>query len=350
MSVMKIFRNKDAAGIVSSEEKVLQLSNESPLGRRNPVLDLMKGLLIALMVISHVHDGLNLSIPWLDPRRGVLQLTIFSGFIFAFGYGTYKAYLAKPVLPRRRMIINILRILGAYYICAIAYGFFYDHSLSLSSILLALRLKSLVIFTEFLLPYTIILILILFVPRLFLIVTQKNAIFWPVIAGLLVTTFFNYSQIHSVLLSLIIGSNTIISYPVVQYMPLYLMGIYFAQRQIRFSWKFLGGAILAIAIFIIAHINGWDIRFPPSIFWIVGSMGAVYVSFLLAHLLYYVKFLAVPLIDMGKRTLFWLLMSNLLIFATAQEFRLISLPWYWNAGIEIGCLLVIGYISTLRRK
>ncbi len=229
MSVMKIFRDSDAAAIPPSEENVLQSPKEVSLGGRNPVLDLMKGLLIALMVISHVHTGLNLNIPWLDPRRGVLQLTIFSGFIFAFGYGTYKAYLAKPILPRRRIIINILRILGAYYICAIAYGFFYDHSLSLSSILLALRLKSLVFFTEFLLPYAIILILILFVPRMFIIVTQKNAIFWPVIAGLLITTFFNYSQIHSVLPSLIIGSNTITSYPVVQYMPLYFNGNIFCS-------------------------------------------------------------------------------------------------------------------------
>lgn len=335
---------------VPTWEKAPSSMDDSPQGKRNPVIDLMKGLLISLMVLSHVHSGLNLNIPWLDPRRGVLQLTIFSGMIFAFGYGTYKAYLEKTILPRRHMLINILKILFAYYLCAIAYGFFYENSLSLNSILLILRLNSLAIYTEFLLPYAILLILILIVPRLFIFITKKDVIIWPVVAVLLITTFLNYSQIHSVILSLFIGSNTITSYPVVQYMPLYLLGIYFGQRQIRFSWKFLAGSILAIAAFIIGQINGLDSRFPPSFFWIVGSMGAVYVCFLLAHLLFYIKFLAIPLVDIGKRSLYWLVMSNLFIFSTAQVFGLITLPWYWIAGIIIGCFLVIAYISILPRK
>lgn len=323
------------------------------LGQRNPVLDLMKGLLIVGMVFSHVDKGLNLNMPWLDSTRGILQLTIISGLIFSFGYGTYKAYLEKAIIPRRRMVLNILRILVAYYLCAFAYEFFNEHALSLKSLLSIVRLDFLVPYAEFLLTFIIILILLLIVPRFFYTVTRKDAIFWPVMGGLLITTFFDHTQIKSVFLSLLIGSETITSFPVVQYLPLYLLGIYFAQRQILFSWKFLAGAILAIVAFLVARENGLTGRFPPSIFWIIGSMGAVYICYLIAHLLIHLNFLALlakPLMDIGRHTLYWLVMSNLLIFSASQVLKSMTLPSYWVAGIIFGSFFYITFLSSLARK
>ncbi|MCL4559272.1 MAG: hypothetical protein M1281_01500, partial [Chloroflexi bacterium] len=322
----------------------------TPRGERNQVIDLMKGLLIIGMVLSHVHSGLNLSVPWLDPRRGIPQLTIFSGLFFAFGYGTYKAYLEKTTIPYRRLVLNIIRILLAYYLCVIAYEFFNDHVLSLKSLLSIVQLDFLVPYTEFLLAYVIILILVLIIPRIFNTVARKDILFWPVMGGLLIASLFDYTQNTSVWLSLVIGSETITSYPVVQYLPLYLMGIYFAQRQIRFSWKFLAGAILAIAGFLVFRGNGQVSRYPPSFFWIVGSMGAVYVCYLISHLIFFITPLQKPLVDIGRHALYWMVMSDLFIFSISTVLKNIPLPSYWVAGIIIGIFFCIAYLSFLARK
>ena len=348
---MKILENlRSAIQHLPFGEKPPLSSTEVPKRGRNLVLDLMKGLLISGMVLSHVNNGLSLNIPWLAPRMGILQLSIFSGLFFTFGYGTYKAYLEKITIPRRRIVLNILKILVAYILSALAYGFFQEHALSLKYLLSIVRLDFLDIYTKFLLTYMIILILLLITPRLFITVTRKEAIFWPVMGGLLMTTFIDYTQIKTVFLSILIGSETIASFPVIQYLPLYLLGIYFAQRQIQFSWKFLAGAILAIGAYLIARENGLDRRFPPSFFWIIGSMGAVYGCYLISQLLIQISFLAKPLMDIGRHALYWLVMSNLLIYSMSPVLKYITLPSYWVAGIELGCFFCIAFLSILARK
>jgi hypothetical protein len=318
--------------------------------KRNHILDLMKGLLIIAMVFSHIQRELNLDMPWLVSNRWMLELLIFSGLIFAFGYSTCKAYMEKEETPRRRMFLNIIKILAAYYLCAIAYKFFNQHSLSLKAIFSTLRLDALVPYTEFLLSYLIIMILILIVPRFFYGIARKDAIFWPSLAVLLVVGLFDFTQVKSVWLSLLVGSGSITSFPVVQYLPLYLLGIYFAQRQIRFSWKFLVGAILALSVFLFAHMHGLDTRFPPNIFWIVGSMGAVYLCYLVSHLIFFLGFLAKPLMDVGRHTLYWLVASNIFMLSTEEVAKYITFPTYWIAGIIFAGFFYIAFLSFLARQ
>jgi peptidoglycan/LPS O-acetylase OafA/YrhL len=321
----------------------------SPHSGRVLVLDLLKGLLIIGMIFSHVQAELSLSISWLNSARWMIQLVVFSGFLFAFGYGTSKAYLEKATLPRRRILISIARILTAYLLSAFAYVFFDQHVVSFKSLLSIARLDTLAPYAEFLLTFVIILILILIVPQFFRTVARKDFVFWPVMVGLLIVASADYAQNKSVLLSLWIGSKSITSFPVLQYLPLYLFGIYFAQHKIHFSWKFLVGACFVLVVFIVARQYGLTSRFPPSVFWIAGSMGAVYLCYLISHPLLQVEILAKPLIDVGQHSLSWYLMSNLIIYSAQPVLRNITLPFHWVAAILIGVYFCIAFLSYLAR-
>lgn len=319
-------------------------------GKRVVALDVMKGLLIVTMVFFHTYSGFNLHVPGLFEDRWFTHLAIFSGLLFAFGYSTYKAYLEKPVLPRRHIFLNVLRIAAAYVLCAFAYMVFELRILSLNTLLSLIRLDSLIYITEFLLTYAILLILLLLVPQLFRLLPRKDFLFWPVIAGLLLTTFIDYSQVESIYLALFIGSKTVTTYPIVQYLPFYLLGVYFAQRQIRFSWKFLAGAAAALAVFLIARQHGLTNRFPPSFFWMVGSLGAVYLAYLIALFLSRLGFLQRPLADVGRHTLYWLVMSNLIIYSMSTMMKTRSLPLHWVAVILFGSIFYIAFLGSLARK
>lgn len=265
-------------------EKIRQIFSLNQAGSPGPgkrviTLDVMKGLLIMTMVIFHIYGGLNLSITGFFEDRWWSQATIFSGLLFAFGYSAYKAYLEKPSLPQRRILFNVFRILAAYAFCAFAYMVMEEHRFSLQYLLSLLKLDFMVYIAEFLLTYALLLLLLLAVPGFFRQIPRKDFLFWPVVVGLLLTTFIDYSQIKSVYLALFIGSESVTTYPLVQYLPFFLFGVYFAQRQIRFSWKFLAGALLALAVFLIARQHGLTERFPPSFFWMVGSLGTVYLAY-----------------------------------------------------------------------
>ena len=320
-----------------------------PAGR-NHAIDLMKGLLVIAMILSHIQAGLYLPMPWLEPWRWVIQLVAFSGFMFAFGYTTCKAYLDRPVLPWRHMLITLLKILIAYLLTAFAYGFFNDHQLSVKFMLSVIRFDTLARNGEFLLTYIVILILLLIIPGFFRFVVRKQALFWPLVGVLLLTTFIDYSRIHSAFLSIFIGIKTMPSFPVVQYMPLYLFGVYFARRNIRFSWKYLAGSLLALAAFLVAQAYGWVSRFPPTLLWIIGSMGIVYLCFLISFPLTHLNFLGKPLMEIGKHTLYWLVMSNLFIDVMYGVLRLITLPAYWVAILVIAGYVSIGFLSYLSRN
>lgn len=319
-------------------------------GKRVIALDVMKGLLIITMVIFHISSGLNLNLAGLFEDRWWSQTAIFSGLLFAFGYSTWKAYLEKPVLPRGRILFNIFRILAAYALCAFAYMVLEVRIFSLQYFLSLLKLDLMVYIAEFLLAYALVLLLLLVAPQFFRILPRKDFLFWPVAGGRLLTAFIDYSQVKSVYLALFIGSESVTTYPVAQYLPFFLFGTYFAQRQVRFSWKFLAGAVAALGVFLIARQHGLTNRFPPSFFWLFGSLGTVYFTYLIAMFLARLNFLQKPLADVGRHTLYWFLTSNLIIYSLATTMKTVTLPIHWTAIILLGSIFFIAFLGSLARK
>jgi fucose 4-O-acetylase-like acetyltransferase len=331
-------------------QKFFVQSEQMMQGKRVLALDVLKGLLILRMVFAHARLRFNLDMSWLASSEWIFQVTVFSGLFFAFGYGTYKAYLEKGEPPRRHIIYNIIKILLAYVLCGFVYGVFQLHVLSLQFMISLVRLDFLFYGSEFLLTYVIVLILLLIVPNFFRVVTRKDAIFWPVIAGLLFTTLIDYSQIKSISLGVLIGTETASSFPVVQYLPLYLLGIYLAQRRNHFSKFIFAGSIVSIIVLFIAHKNGLVGRFPPTFYWIFGSLGMSYLLFLFSHFIARVNFLQKPLADVGRHALYWLVMSNLIIYTMSNTLSKIVLPSYWVAIIIFGIYFSIAFLNNLAKN
>lgn len=129
-------------------------------------------------------------------------------------------------------------------------------------------------------------------------------------------TFVPYNFINNVKLGLIVGSDKFVCFPVVQYCGYYILGMYFQKKLIRFDIKYLILSTLCTFIFYgyIFIYKELPSRFPPSVYWIIGGMGFIYLYYLISC------FLAKKISNdnriyfIGENTLYFLLVSNLILF------------------------------------
>ncbi len=287
---------------------------------RNKSIDCFKGILTILMILAHclqffVNFDLSKKLYYVSEY---INLTTFSGFMFAFGFAAYYAYLTKPFsVAYSRILKNSGKTLAAFYISSLAFRIFIEKAvLSKSVFEETLLFKSLAGWSEFLASFTAVMIVLLV---LFFAFKKVNGIFVLatfVFSGVL--CFIPYGKVYPVI-GLFIGGTNFAYFPVFQYMIYFVIGIYFAKNKVVFNVKHLIGAVMATSIFpVYSVLKNYPSRFPPSIAWIFGAMLFVYAYYLLSNAIAESKFTQ-WLSQIGKYSLFYLVLSNVLIFAVKSS-------------------------------
>ena len=275
-----------------------------------------------------------------------VNLTTFSGFVFVFGYVSYHAYLQKDFkdsYPRVRN--NILKLLGAFYLSSFAYVVFrQDAFYGWDTFWDIVLIRKLAGYSEFLLSFAIIMLACLILHPLLQKITQKTAMKW--IGMSLFLTLIPYGNVHP-LIGTIIGGTNFAYFSVVQYFSLFVIGVIFAKYQI--GWHkgvcigaFVGSGIFLIFLVIFGHLPS---RFPVSALWIIGSFGFLYGYYLLA-LKTRASYKTAWLAQIGQRSLYYLLLSNIFIFALTRTNL-------YRTGVLTALLLFVTIIYTcyyLKRK
>ncbi|WP_238323143.1 acyltransferase family protein [Gorillibacterium massiliense] len=319
-----------------------------PRPPRERAIDLFKGLLVIGMIYCHslqffsdvqVYPGGQ---KWID----FINLITFSGFVFSFGYVSQLAYYSKPFRRSApRMLLAGVKTLLAFYVSGTAFRLFIDQRpVGWSTIRPILLLDDMPGWSEFLASFTYVTIagLVLFVPLKWL--AERKWLSFAVAFILLGATFIPYGSIHAPQLAPLIGTRDMASFPVVQYFPYYLAGMLFARYRIRWDWRVLAAALLASGAFFWKWQMQGDLpeRFPPSIWWIIGPAAVLYGYYLLAKWLEQgVRYLA-PIEIMGRNVLWFLVMSNVMIFALkrSQQLYMVSpINAFWLALVFL-CIVI----------
>lgn len=293
---------------------------------REHKLDVMKGILVIGMIYCHVlqffgEQTLSASGQWLIHYINVVS---FSGFVFVFGYTSMLAYYTKPYKSIVKKVIWATgKMLVAFYTSGVGYRILAERRmLQWEVVKPILLMEDMPGWSEFLASFALLTVLPILLYPCIKKLGKRGLL---CVAGvLLLTTFFPYGVIEDKRLGLIFGTYTFAVFPVLQYGFYYFMGIWFQQFDktgIRWQWSIATIASGIGVFYVISHEWQMPQRFPPSIYWIV--MGALPVLF------YYrisarisrtkvihsvgLKWLR----DIGANSLFFLLLSNLLIFACA---------------------------------
>ncbi len=274
---------------------------------RDISLDFVKGILAILMVLSHVGTALrgdNPINPWLGPVLSFIDIITFTSLFFLSGAGLYLATLRHDIseeefaLVKPKLFKKALKILAGYYFLAIISDFsniFASAGSVLSGLLQILLFYKIPEYTEYLLAFVLLYLVVILFRRLLKIIANK---FWltllaSVLCYLLGYVLFNYpfpAEFDNLKL-LLAGIQDRYSFPLLQYLPVFLFGAYWADinlhKIIAIPVSRLVSSSLAtvfLSIFIIIQIITTGTvsiynRWPPDPLFL--SIGVVFVTLLL---------------------------------------------------------------------
>ncbi|MBD2701437.1 hypothetical protein IC229_12365 [Spirosoma sp. BT702] len=318
----------------------------------------MKSFLVIGMILAH-------SIQLLSQPKGMfwlfsvgVNLITFSGFFFCFGYVFYGAYLVnKSEAVRKKIAKTALKTLVGYYLSAIASLLFlsehfsgYPYVFSWANLLKLVFFIEIPFYSEFLLAFFLITVLVLlFLPFFRKLVDSITLAVITVCICVAILLFLPRTLAVPYPLDLFIGDRDRIIFPVVQYLPAFLIGLYFAKYRIDFQWFIFLLSVLGSGMFVIYYVTNHEIplRFLPSIYWIVGSSGILYVYFLATNWLEKKSIVITSLLPIGMNTLFYLLVSNFILFALSINLKTTPVL---ALCIGIGIISTIGFLINLVQK
>lgn len=326
------------------------------MNQRDNRIDIFKGLLVVGMIFTHIMQFFSDTalFPMSSTFTQFFNIVTFSGFVFSFGYVSQLAYYRKTLQQAyRNMLITALKTLIAFYISGLYYRMFLDNrDLEWNLVKSIVLLEDIPGWSEFLVSFSLIMIvgIILFYPLGKLL--ENKILFWIVTIGLLFTTFIDYSSITIIQIGLLIGTTKFASFPVLQYFSFYLLGMYFAKYKIGWNWRILLGSIIATSVFVLYWFIAGELpsRFPPSIFWILSSCLFLYGYYLLAKWLDRLTINTNSLKFMGGNVLFYLLLSNILIFTIKKSQPSLLLSTFESFLFLIVMLLFISYLLRLKKS
>lgn len=246
--------------------------------QRDLSADILKTLVVIPMVIGHFIQLLLFQFGIINTPLLVIayyiNLVSFSCFYFAFGYSVSIAYLSKPnniIWPK--LIKNFIRLACGFYISSICFVLFIFERPTFSSIIKILNLRLVAGYSEFLLAFIFTIPIIFFLKKLLLKVSN-----WKILLISIIICFsfsaFPYILVKENFIGLFIGTTNYACFPIVQYLPCFLTGIYLQHHKeiihrLRFDFTIIG--YLIFILFVFFCIKDHAKRFPPSFGWIICS-------------------------------------------------------------------------------
>ena len=317
---------------------------------RDRGIDCFKGLLVIQMIFAHCLQffvDLN-STTLLYNISEFINLTTFSGFIFAFGYSGYSAYIEKPYkIAMVKMVKNIIRLQIAFYISSFAYSIFIEGlPFRLDKIMELLLIKRLAGWSEFLIAFSAVLLLLVIVQPLL----KKNDIkLYIILCGVsMVITLLPYREVLPII-GIFLGGYGFAYFPAVPYFLYFIIGVVFSRHRIKLNKIAAILSALGTGIFIISYtLNSYSLpsRFPLSLAWLIGSMGFLYLYYL-ASIMLCKNSGSEYLASIGENSLFYLLLSNILIFAVKGS-RFYVLGAGYSVIFFVVLMAIIWYLMRLR--
>ncbi len=336
-------------------EPVLSEPPAKTIPARQTAIDYMKAFLVIGMIIAH-------ALQLLSTPRGVLwlfsvcvNLITFSGFLFCFGYVFYTAYLSRPAQQvTGKMMKTAWKTLMGYYVSAFAslvlLSSHFTHkpySPSYQTVFDLLCLIRIPWYSEFLLAFFLLTILTrLFFEPIKQLLEKRWALLTISAGCLLLAAWLPPDLRLGNAVGLLIGTSDDTVYPLVQYLPIFLAGLYFSKNRITWNRTAFCLSLLGSGLFVwyYVRVGSLPLRFPPSWYWLVGSYGVLYGYYLLANWLNQKEVIIPVLLTMGRHTLLYLLLSNIFLFALSDH---IVVSPFAALGFGVGILMVITFIVGL---
>lgn len=347
--------------------------------KRVRAIDYAKGIAVAAMVLCHVMQFFGK--PGVYGEQGWIMTAInalaFPMFLFAYGQSVALAYGERPYREAApRMALSALRGYGAFCLSGIAYLVLCEQKdLSSRTVLRVVALRSIPGWSEFLITFALFGLVALALIKPLMKLVQRDLAFWLVCAACLAGVCVPYGAVRDPRWGLLVGTTEFACFPVLQYMPFFLIGLYVQRRGMARRGAWLAGSALLTGAAVISFVRaGEPVRFPPSLMWLLLPCLPIVLLTLGCGALERhaggrrgLEGLLAPVGFMGMNSLFYLLASNFVIFAVSRMGTLPvmrrserfpfcletgSTPWalVWTLVLLLGIGFMIGLARKPRKK
>ncbi len=318
---------------------------------RDSRIDCFKGILTIQMILAHCFQFFSN----LEVEKGwhfitdYINLTTFSGFVFAFGYVSYQSYIQTEFsIGLKKIGKNIIRLMLAFYISSFAFVIFIEGMpFRKDRILEILLLKRLAGWSEFLVAFAgVMLVTILFWK---LLKSQNIKYLWIIAGASILVCMLPHMEVKPIV-GMFIGGYGGAYYPVFPYYLYFVIGVYFVRKEVKFNWYVLVASIVGSGYMIVDAIllsKGWPSRFPLSLAWLFGAMLFLYGYYLISGLLGTNRYF-LWLSDIGKNSLSYLLLSNIIIFSLKQS-KFFKISSTYSLGLFVVIMCVSWYMISLTK-
>jgi|GEM_PF-1252751 len=292
------------------------------MNQRNLEIDLTKGILTVGMVLSHsfkfLADNSDRSLIFIST---ITDIVSFSGFLFCFGYAAWIAYLQKDQLPWSNLLKTVIKCYLAFVISAIGFRVLVSSETpDLSLVARIASVRDMPPFSEFLFAFAVITLLGSILQKFVERATRSWQELTVATIVCVAFTFLPGEIRYDPLISQFLGGKDFIGYPIIPYLPLFLLGVFRARHSEQFSGRYyVLAALTGILLYVVFLASGISLnRFPPSAGWILSSAGLFSVYYLVAHIVdeKFPRFIQRYLNAVGQNVLLYLLLSNLVLFTS----------------------------------
>lgn len=318
-------------------------------------LNIFKAFLVIGMITGHAVMLLsNSKHPMAINYKTYINLISFSGFMFAFGYVYELTLFSRTFVKITSKIKSVLSLYLAFCIS----GFFYrllitNKIVSLKMITDILLLLDIPGYSEFLLAFAIIIFLALMIKKIIPdLITKDILVFFLAGLSLLSSIIFqNGTKNHHT--GLLIGTHQYGAFPVLQYSFWFWLGILMRRARIKTdfkTWMMSGIFTLCFVIFYVLK-NRFPGRFPPTIWWLIGSALPLLILYQLSLQTekLRIRFINIKevLSSIGENTLFYLILSNILLFVLHL---FLQLPLYYSLVAGLLIIFVLYFLQNQIRR
>jgi hypothetical protein len=303
---------------------------EKPPEERFASIDFLRGSAIFFMLIVHINVVFVKEYNFILDRLTWWGATIsFSVFLFCFAY-IYGLKLSDKKLNVEKQVKRILLLLFIYYVAAYLDHYFLFNSISIGEFYSILTFQYLPVFTEFIIPFFLYIILILiFAPvlkkllqRPIVLILISFAIYF--LAGWLYT-LSGGGNFLTVMKTLMVGNGHTHSYGVLSYFPTFVFGFIAGGTQKSSLGKPLVPLIFILCsiLFVFLRISGLSLwyRFPPSVLFLLYGIIYSFGVILLYKYIRKVSALNKYFIFLGKKALFIFFINVIIILGLSSFLR-----------------------------
>ncbi len=301
------------------------------------------------MIITHVNAFFyNSQAAWLNTLTWWGATICFVTFVFSYGIG-YGRKLSNGGIDKRKTVKRLAALaLGYYLVAGWTYLVWWGNPPQLSGLLRVFLLMDMLAYTEFMLPFVLYGLIVLFLDKFLTKLLEKK---WLALVGIVLYILARYlytldwgGTTATALKGILVGNGDLNRWGLLSYFVVFAFGLTWGYQFLRSHHRpsFQKAVFIALAaLVLLLNFLGFNIeRWPPSVLYLAYGLAYSFGVLSLWPILQRLPKLLEPILFMGRHALDFFIGHTLIVITTSTTIG------HARFGDAATTLIILAVLST----